>query len=323
MNRKLTKSLARIFGVVFAIVCFAWLLVAQPTTHTQPPSQATVAPDRLKAHVQVLSETFHPRNWQNTQNLDRCAAYITRHFIQAGARVSEQAYKFGDRQYRNVIGKFGSDTDQRLVIGAHYDTCENTPGADDNASGVAALIELGYLLGQQPSNPAIELVAYTLEEPPFFRTAQMGSAMHANMLATQKIPVRGVIVFEMVGYYRDEPWTQSYPALLLHLMYPSRGNFVGVIGRWDQGDWIKKIKMGMKGTTPLPVYSIRAPAALPGVDFSDHLNYWSQGFQAVMLTDTAFYRNEAYHGTNDIPNRLDYTRLGNVVIATFETIKHL
>ena len=160
---------------------------------------------------------------------------------------------------------------------------------------MAALIELAHCLGQDSLSCDVELVAYVLEEPPFFGSQQMGSVVHAKQLATEKATVAGVIVLEMVGYFNDESGSQSYPSILLRLMYPGRGNFIGVVGPWNQGDWIKCIKTGMKGTTDLPVYSIRAPRSIPGMDFSDHRNYWPYGINAVMITDTAFFRNRAYH----------------------------
>jgi hypothetical protein len=129
-----------------------------------------------------------------------------------------------------------------------------------------------------------------------------------------------MIALEMVGYYSDEWGSQTYPVPMLRLVYPSRGNFVGVIGRWDQAAWIKKVKVGMKGATDLSVYSVRAPSALQGVDYSDHLNYWAQGIPAVMITDTAFLRNRAYHSTGDTPDKLDYLRMGKVVVAVYESL---
>jgi len=313
----------RIIGAVAGIIAAIWVVVAQPTLRAQHRSSAVVDTERLQSHVQMLSVEFHPRNYLHPQNLDRSAGYIREHLEQAGARVDEQVYEVEGKQYRNVIGRFGAEAGPRLIVGAHYDSCDQTPGADDNASGVAGLIELAYLLGQEPPGAAVELVAYTLEEPPFFRTSHMGSVHHASLLASNHIPVRGVIVLEMIGYFRDEPFTQAYPLPMLYLMYPHRGNFIGVVGRWDQGEWIKEVKVGMKGTTDLPVYSIRAPASLPGVDLSDHMNYWAQGYPAVMLTDTAFYRNRAYHRSTDTLDRLDYRRMGMVVAAVREVVMQI
>jgi len=277
----------------------------------------------LKLHVSALSQTFHPRDYLHEAILTKCADYITRHFAKAGAAVESQVFEVGGRQYRNVIGRFGVGKGSKVVVGAHYDSCGDTPGADDNASGIAALIELAYLTGRDAPRREVELVAYVLEEPPFFRTPQMGSAIHAKSIAAEKTNIAGVIVLEMVGYFRDERGSQSYPSGLFRALYPSEGNFIAVAGRWDQGDWIEAVKVGMKGTTALPVYSIRAPAALPGIDFSDHINYWPYGIKAVMVTDTGFYRNTAYHGHYDTLERLDYGRMAKVVVAVFEAIRSI
>ncbi|HBA85126.1 MAG TPA: peptidase M28 [Verrucomicrobia bacterium] len=322
-RHSLQKSILRVALAVVAVVLVAWVLIAQPTWAHNRRSAERVSSGRLEAHVRMLSETYCPRNWLQTQNLDRCAAYIAGELIRAGASVEDQLFKVGDSQYRNVIGRFGKSGQGKVVVGAHYDSYGDTPGADDNASGVAAFIELAYLLGRNPLQGEVELVAYALEEPPFFKGPQMGSSFHAQRLAEQNESIKGVLVFEMVGYFQDDLFTQSYPSLLLHIMYPHRGNFIGVVGKSDQGDWIKAVKAGMKNATSLPVFSIRAPAMLPGVDFSDHLNYWKHGFPAVMISDTAFYRNKAYHTANDTLNRLDFDRLGKVVVAVFEAIKKI
>ena len=323
MKRKIITSAIRILCTVAIVVWTVGCIIAQPTFRKNRPSAVTVDAARLKAHVGTLSEALHPRDWTHVDNLAKCADYIATHFTNAGAAVQSQVFDVEGRQYRNVIGRFGVGKGAKVIIGAHYDTCGRTPGADDNASGVATLIELAYLLGRDAPAREVELVAYALEEPPFFRTQSMGSAVHAKSIAGEKATITGVIVLEMVGYFRDERGSQSYPAILLRLMYPDRGNFIAVAGPWDQGDWIKTVKVGMKGATDLPVYSIRAPTIVPGVDFSDHLNYWPYGIKAVMITDTAFYRNKAYHTTGDTANRLDYSRMSKVVVAVFEAIRSL
>ena len=322
-KRSILLSAARILFAVAMVITVAGCLMAQPTFRSNPPSAVIVNAERLRSHVIMLSETFHPRDYEHEINLEHCADYIAAHFLKAGAVVESQPVVAQGRQYRNVIARFGVGKGAKRVVGAHYDACGQTPGADDNASGVAALIELGYLLGRHPPGSEIELVAYVLEEPPFFGTPMMGSAVHAAKIAAEDEPIVGVIVLEMVGTFSDARGSQSYPSLLLKLIYPSRGNFIAVIGRWDQGAWIKSIKTGMKGTTDLPVYSIRAPAAIPGVDLSDHRNYWPHGINALMVTDTAFYRNKTYHTPMDTTERLDYDRMSKVVVAVFEALKTL
>lgn len=203
------------------------------------------------------------------------------------------------------------------MIGAHYDSHSQTPGADDNASGVAGLIELAYLFGTTTPKNCVELVAYPLEEPPFFATKKMGSYIHAESLSRDNIKVIGMIALEMIGYFSDEFGSQSYPSKVLHLIYPSTGNFIAVAGNLDQRNFIAKVKSGMKGVTGLKVRSISAPRELPGIDFSDHRNYWAFNYDAIMVTDTAFYRNKAYHTADDTWDRLDYAKLADVVRAVY------
>lgn len=323
MKTRMVKSAVRVLGTVAVVVFMAWFLIAQPSCRRNHSSPARVDPGALRTHVETLSRQFFPRDWQHEDNLDQCSDYIARQFRQAGADVEFQTFKVGQRTFRNVRGRFNTGTGQRIIVGAHYDACDAKPGADDNASGIAALIELAYLCGHDAPASPVELVAYVLEEPPFFGSGMMGSVIHAKSIAGDKAEVRGVIVLEMVGSFSDEPGSQSYPAPALRLMYPARGNFIGVVGRADQGEWIRTVKTGMKGATGLPVYSIRAPALLPGVDFSDHANYWPYGIKAVMVTDTAFYRNKAYHTSDDTADRLDYTRMAEVVVSVFAALHSL
>ena len=322
------SPLKRIPLLVFVLLVLPlaglWVAIAQPTLSHSEPTSVEISPLALEKHVRTLSETFYPRNFQEIENLDRAANYIADHFREAGAAVHFQDFEVGGRVYRNVIGKFGPDTGERIVIGAHYDSNHRTPGADDNASGVAGLIELAYLIGDSPlQNRNLELVAYTLEEPPFFGTEDMGSYHHAEALFEAEVQVRGMIALEMIGYFSDEPGSQAYPSAALKLMYPDTGNFIGVIGKLSQREFTRQIKNGMKGTTDLPVYSLNAPEALPGIDYSDHRNYWRFGYDAIMISDTAFYRNPNYHEESDTPDTLDYTRMAKVVVGLFESLQSL
>ena len=320
-RRRVLLSATRILGLVAVIVVGLWGVLAQPTCRRNRASGVAVDQARLRHHVTKLSVDLYPRDWLRTDLLDQGAEYIAGHFRSAGATVQFQEFAVSRRTYRNVIGRFGTGQGPRVIVGAHYDACVETPGADDNASGVAALIELAYLLGQATPARDVELVGYVLEEPPFFRTPKMGSAIHAQSVAGQRAEITGVIVLEMVGYFRDDWGSQNYPSLLLRLLYPARANFVAVVGPWNQGRWVKTLKADMKGTTSLPVYSIRAPSIVPGIDFSDHRNYWPYGIPAAMVTDTAFYRNQAYHTPGDTVDTLDYTRLAKVVVAVFEAVR--
>ena len=262
--------------------------------------------------MEALSTKFVPRDFDHPENLDRAAAYIFDAFGAARVAVREQQYTVEGRTFRNVIAGIGPMTEQQIVIGAHYDTAGDQPGADDNASGVAGVIELARLLRANPPPARVELAAWTLEEPPNFRTWHMGSAMHAARLASERRKIRLMISVEMIGTFSDAPGSQSYPPLI-GIFYPSQGNFIAVVGKWGQGDSVDEVADAMRAGSPLPVATLTAPSFLSGVDFSDHLSFWAHGYAAVMVSDTAFFRNPRYHTEEDRPETLDYVRMAEVV----------
>lgn len=291
------------------------LLAFSCTGKGSPPVVSSRAdPARLREHLTFLTTTPQPRNYQHVAVLDSVAAYLGRHLRQAGARVEEQPYQADGRTYRNVIGSFGPVEGPRIVIGAHYDVCGNQPGADDNGSGVAALLELARLLGQQGKLPGrIDLVAYSTEEPPYFRTPQMGSYVHAKSLHDAGVAVRGMVSLEMLGYYDERKNSQRYPVGALKAVYGSRGNYITCVRKFGDGAFANQFSRRFEDAAHLPVKHFKGPAALPGVDFSDHLNYWAFNFPAVMITDTSFYRNANYHEPTDTIETLDFGRIARVV----------
>ena len=305
----------------WVLVALLFFVRALPARAIGPqPVPADTA--RLRQHLLFLTTTPLPRNYQHPAVLDSVATYIQYRLRAAGAReVGEQPYAVRAQTYRNVLGSFGPVGGPRLIIGAHYDVCGSQPGADDNGTGVAALLELARLLGQQAALPyRIDLVAYTLEEPPFFRTPNMGSYVHAASLKAAGVPVLGMVALEMLGYYADQRGTQHYPIWPLKFIYGSRGNYVTVAQKFGVGRFGRRFARHYRGVATLPVKRFKAPAWLPGIDFSDHLNYWKCGFPAVLLTDTAFYRNRSYHETGDTLARLDLHRLGLAVNALLATV---
>jgi Zn-dependent M28 family amino/carboxypeptidase len=272
----------------------------------------------------ALVTTPEPRNYQHLASLNQAADYIKGELKAAGARSTEQAYEVRGQTYRNLIGSFGPEDGPRLIVGAHYDVCGEQPGADDNGTGVAALLELARLLGQLRQLPyRIDLVAYTLEEPPFFRTKHMGSYVHARSLHEAGVPVRGMVALEMLGYYDDRKGSQRYPFGPLKWIYGSRGNYVTVAQKFGNGRFGRQFARHYKAAALLPVKRFKAPAWLPGIDFSDHLNYWQFNYSAVLLTDTSFYRNQHYHEPTDTLDRLDLRRLGLAVDAVLAALLEL
>jgi Zn-dependent M28 family amino/carboxypeptidase len=227
-------------------------------------------------------------------------------------------------EYRNVIANFKGTTtcsEGLTVVGAHYDTYAGFSGANDNTSSVAGLLELARLLKAHPPKCDVQLVAYTLEEPPAFATKKMGSFIHAQRLKEQNIKVKVAIVMETIGVFNDAQDSQNYPVPLMKLYYPNRANFIAVVSNFANILEVREAKNILKRTSDLPVYSINAPAIIPGVDFSDHRNYWELNIPSLMITDTAFYRTDTYHTTKDTPETLDYERMAKVVEGVFEMVR--
>jgi hypothetical protein len=286
----------------------------------RPNPLIEVNPEILEAHVRILTEELSPRNFEHLENMEKTADYVREQFYRAGALTDELSYQIKGKSFRIVSGFFGPATKERIIVGAHYDAVPGSPGADDNASGVAGLLEMAATLGENPPPMLIELVAYPNEEPPFFRSRLMGSYVHAKHLKEEKVPVRLMIALESIGHFTDRPFTQLYPNPFFRLFYPSRGNFIAVVSRLREGFAIRRVKKVMRTVSDLPVYSFNGPSIVAGVDYSDHRSYWKAGYRAVMVTDTAFYRNEHYHSSEDTPDTLDYTRLAKVIQGVYAAV---
>ncbi len=262
-----------------------------------------------------------PPRSHDADKLKHSADYIHQEFSRyKNARVSYQPFDVWGIGYHNILASFGPKEGKRIIIGAHYDSHDGLPGADDNASGVAGLLELTRMLDGNALNRRVDLVAYALEEMPSFNTADMGSAHHAAQLKKEGVEVDLMISLEMIGYFDDTPGSQTYPVPFLTHLYPDSGNFIAVVGNLAQISEVRRVKKAIMAVGDVPVESINAPALIPGIDFSDHLNFWYEGYPAVMITDTADNRNRAYHTPQDTPERLDYERMGSVVDGVFRVV---
>ena len=207
------RILCWLWGLLVLPVVIMWCVVAQPVFTSHGRSKVVADPEMLRKHVVVFSQDFVPRSFDDTGNMARCGGYISAHFRQAGAVVTNQPYiAYRQTLCQNVIGLFRGQDQRRIVIGAHYDAVPGTPGADDNASGVAGLLELARLLQGAKLRHTVELVAFCSEEPPCFASEHMGSSHHARFLAEQRTPVIAMIALEMIGTFRDEPDSQRFPA---------------------------------------------------------------------------------------------------------------
>ena len=318
---RLLRSLLRIsLGVVGGLAILVVLLglwFRTPAFGSHPfPGGSRADAGLLRGHVEHLCTKAGSRSANIPGATDLAADYIESSFARTRAAVSRQEYPVGRGSAENIVARFGPDAGRLVVVGAHYDVYGDFPGADDNASGTAGLLELARLLDSRTLASPVQLVAYSTEEPPFFGGSDMGSAAHARALRTSRTPVEAMICLEMIGFYSDR---QPYSTLLLSLLYPWKGDFVAIVGRWDDRSLVRRCKRSFRGATDVPVVSYSGPTGF-GSDLSDHRNYWAEGYPSVMVTDTAFWRNHNYHSDADLPATLDYERMAGVVDGVLATV---
>lgn len=281
--------------------------------------------NRLYSHVKVLSHEFGPRNLQHYSALNKTSDYIASQMKLDSNTFSIQRYYYKKKSINNLIfEKVGQKIPAEImVIGAHYDTVVESPGADDNASGIACLIELIRLLLYYNNNRTIRFVAFTLEEPPFFGTDQMGSNVYAKSCKENDENIVAMIALEMLGYYSEKRGSQKNPLPDMEGQNSDKGNFIAIVGN-DQSrqlgnSFAEKIKEAslVKTKTIIP----RSP--LYGVDLSDHASFWKYGYPAIMITDTAFYRNPHYHEASDTIDKLNFRYFTRLVFALAYALQSL
>ncbi len=271
--------------------------------------------DALKRHVETLTVDIGARTAFRGESLTRAAGYIREVLQGAGLEVTEQAYDYHGRRVANLIAAPPDTAGAAAyyVVGAHYDTVPTTPGADDNASGVAVLLELARRLAEIPLRAPLRLVAFTLEEPPAFTTRHQGSRVFVRACKRAGERVLGAVVLEMVGYTCPR---QDYPLVLQWAGYPKHGRFIGIVGDRRSRRFGRAVLKGFQKNERLPVESLFVPLrgwVLPATRLSDHASFWDQGLPAVMVTDTAFFRNPNYHLPTDTIDTLDFGFMAELV----------
>lgn len=269
---------------------------------------------RLKQHVRKLSEDIGERHYENPGSLQKTANYIEKIFIQSGLIPQEQLYGKG---YKNIIAEIKGDTspEEIILIGAHYDTVWMSPGADDNASGVSVLLELARILASHHFEKTLRFVTFTNEEQPFAESASMGSVINAQQSHNLQEKIVAMYSLEMLGYYSDEPGSQQYPPPL-DRFYPDKGSFIAFISNISSGILLARTLFAFRQHSDFPNQGLLAPEALvPDIRRSDHASFWDAGYAAVMVTDTANYRNINYHSVGDVSRTLDYKKMAQLTRA--------
>jgi Zn-dependent M28 family amino/carboxypeptidase len=268
----------------------------------------------LRRHVEELAGRIGERHVQRPHALHAAEAYVQQAWQTLGYAVARQAYDAAGVESANLeVTLPGNERAGEIVLaGAHYDTVPGSPGADDNASGVAAVLELARLLRGQRCARTIRLVAFVNEEPPFFYWGEMGSKVYARAARSRGDDIRVMLSLEMLGCYSDQPGSQGYPPPL-GLFYPKQGNFIGFVSNLRSRRALREAFGAFARHSDFPAERLAAPAFVPGVSWSDQVSFWREGYPALMVTDTAFYRYRHYHAPTDTPERIDYARMASVV----------
>jgi len=321
-NKQAEYLLCLTYDYKFLLIMKKVLLLAliinfiHPMAHTQELSDTTL----IDKHLVALTKTKGFRSYRDLRTLNNAAQYIYNHFEKYADTVYFQEFDVDGKIYKNVVCSFKGENEKAIIVGAHYDVCGNQEGADDNASGVVGLLELARMLKGKKLKNRIEIVAYTLEEPPFFKTHQMGSYVHAASLDENKTKVLGMVCLEMIGYFDDAPNSQEYPVKFLSIIYGKKGDYITLVNKFGKGRFARKFNRKFKKQKLIKTKKFTGPKILPGVDFSDHLNYWKFGYSAVMITDTSFYRNPNYHETTDKIDTLNIPKMAKVIDSVFVAI---
>lgn len=279
---------------------------------------------RLRRHVQRLAGEIGERNIFRPVALGAAADYVRGEWAAQGYEVAAQAYQAGGVASENIeVARPGRERSGEIIlVGAHYDTVEGSPGADDNASGIAVLLELSRLFATAKMARTLRFVAFVNEEPPFFFGDQMGSGVYARAARLRGDDIRLMVSLEMLGCYSDAPGSQSYPPLL-GLFHPDRGNFLALVSNFSSRKQLRQMEAAFRASSDFPLETLTAFEFLPGVAWSDHLSFWRERFPALMVTDTAFFRYGHYHGAGDTPEKLDYRRMALATQALFATFRRL
>jgi Zn-dependent M28 family amino/carboxypeptidase len=287
---------------------------------------------RLRKHVDMLAGVIGPRSSIELPGaLEAAARYVEDTFRSDGYSPESQIYSAAGRAVRNIEVEIRGRrrADRIWIVGAHYDSIPDTPGADDNASAIAGLLEVARLVREAGAAPrdTIRFVAFVNEEPPFYKGPLMGSTIYARRCGQRGEDIRGMVNLEMIGYYRGERGTQAYPYPLnrgiARWLLPDRGNFIAFVGNFASWRLTWRCKRLFRRSMRFPAKWVAAPSRIDGTGMSDHWSFWQQGYPAVMVTDTAFFRNPHYHKESDLPQTLDYASMAKVVAGLAGMVRRL
>jgi hypothetical protein len=312
-------------AVVFALLW--WFGVRMPGKNIWNASPLSSAEIELRgeliADVQTLASQIGERNMEHYLQLNAAADFIEHSFSGAGLQPQRNSYELHGRTCYNIEAEIRGARPGIILIGAHYDSVFGSPGANDNGSGVAAMLALARRFAGKPLQHTLRFVAFVNEEPPYFLTEQMGSSVYAGRCKARGDQISAMISLETIGYFSDAPHSQTYPAPGLGVFYPKIGNFIGFVSNVPSRPLLRRVIALFREHAKIPSEAAALPAFIPGVSWSDQWSFWQHGYPGIMITDTAPFRYPYYHGSKDTPDKLDYDRFTLVVSGMEKVIEQL
>lgn len=327
MMKKMIWSILIIVILLAAFLIYSVLKIrsSASVSASGPNSPHVGDVHQLYTHVEHLSVTIGSRSVFEYDKIEATKRYIVSCLKTFGYIPTLQNYDYEGKTFSNIIVSMPGVKypDETVIIGAHYDTVYGTPGADDNASAVAVLLEVCRALKSISPGRTLKLIFFFLEEPPVFRTEHMGSYVYAKEAKARNENIKAMICLEMVGYYSDKKDGQTFPLPLMSMMFSTTPNFIAVVGNLKSRNLVDKVKNSLLKVSPIPVETLTSVSFVPGVDLSDHRSFWEMGYPAVMITDTAFYRNPNYHTENDTIDTLDFNTMADLLKGLLQAAKDL
>ncbi len=317
-----------LLAVTVAAAVQSWLMFRMPgeSFAGEPPPllpEEIFLRDELARDVQVLAGEIGERNMQRYGELVRAAGFIERSFTDTGLRTQRQRYDVRGQTCENLVAEIpGTDADV-VVIGAHYDSVTGSPGANDNGSGVAALLALARSFAGKHTAHTLRFVAFANEEPGHFQTEEMGSWVYAKRCRERGDRISAMVSLETIGYFSNAFGSQTYPVPGLGAIYPTTGNFIAFVGNVSSRRLVRQALGSFRAAATLPSEGAALPGNVPGVGWSDHWSFWQQGYPGIMITDTAPFRYPHYHARTDTAEKLNYVSMSRIVTGMKNVIADL
>lgn len=315
--------------VIIIGVALLWWSQGTPMPKKDVTTAAPLSPEEvtlreeLRTDVQTLAGDIGERNMFRYAQLNAAADFIETSFSKVGLKPRRDTYDLNGQSCHNIEVEIRGSSPQIVVVGAHYDSVAGCPAANDNGSGVAAMLALARRFAGRSTSSTLRFVAFVNEEPPYFLSSQMGSYVYAQRCKQRGDRIVGMISLETIGYFSDAPNSQTYPAPGFGAFYPKTGNFIGFVANVGSREFLRRTLSIFRDQKKIPSQGAALPGFVPGASWSDHWSFWQQGYPAIMITDTAPFRYPHYHLSTDTPDKLDYDRFALVVSGMEKVISDL